>query len=98
MKKCNKDNKGRILIKNIVFILILLSIFGFFTNIEFGKKQIKTQAMTVQKEDTIWSIANNICKNNEKLNIQNVIIEIKQINDLSNSDIYIGQILNIPVY
>ena len=25
MKKCNKDNKGRILIKNIVFILILLS-------------------------------------------------------------------------
>ena len=54
--------------------------------------------MTVQKEDTIWSIANNICKNNEKLNIQNVIIEIKQINDLSNSDIYIGQILNIPVY
>ena len=34
----------------------------------------------------------------EYLNVQNVIIEIKNINNLESSEIYLGQELNVPIY
>ena len=35
---------------------------------------------------------------NENIDIQNVVHDIKYRNKLSNSDIYVGQVLEIPIY
>lgn len=84
--------------KVILFIFILLVTFGFFTSFGFSKKQLNTYELRVNSNDTIWSIAKDVCKNNSSLNIQNVVLEIKDINNLNSSDIYVGQTLCIPIY
>lgn len=104
MKKVvrNRNNKGKKLIKRLIFntvlLFIVLSICGIFLNYNLANKEIKTSEIVISKEDTIWSLAKGICNKRNDLNIQNVIIEIKEINNLKTSDIYEGQVLNIPVY
>ena len=82
----------------VLFIFMLLVLFTCFTSFNLGKKQVETYELKIESNDTIWNIANDICKNDNSLNIQNVIIEIKDINELNSSDIYVGQTLNIPIY
>lgn len=104
MKKVIKSRRGnrkklvkRIMI-NTALLFIVLSICGIFLNSNLAKEDIKTNEIVISKEDTIWSLAKGICNKRNDLNIQNVIIEIKEINNLENSDIYEGQVINIPVY
>lgn len=94
-KKRKKYNK---IVVNVLFILSVLFIVTLFTNFNLANKQIKTNKIVVQTDDTIWNLAKRACKNNKDLNIQNVVIQIKEINNLSSSDIYVGQVLNIPIY
>ena len=89
-------NKERFYI--VLFIFGLLVVFSFFTSTSVGKKQVETYEIEVQNSDTIWDIASDICKKDSYLNIQNIILEIKDINNLSSSDIFAGQILNVPIY
>lgn len=99
MKKVRKVTKGN---NNIVFnvsiLFIIFIFFGIITNFCFANGSLQTQTFLVNSNDTIWEIAKDICKDNDKLNIQNVVIQIKEINNLKTSDIYVGQILNIPIY
>lgn len=39
-----------------------------------------------------------LCKNNDKLNVQNVVIDIKELNNLNSSVIYDGQKLLVYEY
>lgn len=98
IKKRKNNKKAHNLVINIVFILVLLLGSMIFTNYHYAKKEIKTNEIIVENNDTIWSLAKEICKEKQDLNIQNVIIEIKEMNHLESSDIYIGQVLNIPIY
>lgn len=99
MKKVRKVTKGN---NNIVFnvsiLFIIFIFFGIITNFCFANERLQTQTLLVNSNDTIWEIAKDMCKDNDKLNIQNVVIQIKEINNLKTSDIYIGQTLNIPIY
>ena len=82
----------------IVFVFILLMYFKIATSSNLGKRKVETYSINVSSNDTLWNIASDICKDNENLNIQNVILEIKDINNMTESVIYKGQTLNIPVY
>lgn len=85
-------------LKIVLFIFLCLICFGIFTNFGVGKKYTSTYEIEVNSSDTIWNIANDICKDNKELNVQNVVIEIKNINNLSTSNIYVGQTLSLPIY
>lgn len=87
--------KGRI---SLIMIVICLVIISFVSQVSFAEEQIEVNEITVNECDTLWNIASDICEENDNLNIQNVIIEIKKINGLNTSDIYIGQQLFIPQY
>lgn len=88
----------RIFIRNILFILFLIFIFSIINTVSFGKKEMVTEVYSVKSNTTVWNIANNICSKDTSLNIQNVIYDIKNINNLNDYTIYIGQDLKIPVY
>ncbi len=91
-------NMKRIL-SNICIILMFIIVMNFISNFTFGNKHIDTKAVTVASNDTLWKIAEDVCNNSsEKLNVQNIVIEIKNINNLKSSNIYSGQILEIPIY
>ena len=91
-------NMKRIMI-NICIILMMLVICNVISNYTFGNKHIDTKTITVASNDTLWKIAEDVCnKSSQDLNVQNIVIEIKNINNLNSSVIYEGQELNIPVY
>ena len=85
-------------LKVVLFIFVLIICYSIYTSFQIGRKQVNTYELKVVSNDTIWSIAKEICKKDSSLNIQNVIIEIKDINNLNCSEIYAGQTLNIPIY
>lgn len=84
---------------NIMIISTIFVLFNAIGNFTFGSKNIETKTIMVERHDTLWSIASDVCKaSSEDLNVQNVIIEIKNINKLNSSEIFVGQELNIPIY
>ena len=84
---------------NICIIVILFLVFNFISNFTFGNKHFETKSVTVNDNDTLWNIAKVVCnESSEDLNIQNVVIQIKNINNLKSSNIYSGQTLEIPIY
>lgn len=84
---------------NVIILATIFVLFNAIGNFTFGSKNIETKTIMVESHDTLWSIASDICKaSTEDLNVQNIIIEIKNINNLNSSDIFVGQELNIPVY
>lgn len=95
-KNVKSNSKERLNL--ILFIFLCLVCFGIFTNFGVGKKYTSTYEIEVNSSDTIWDIASDICKKNSDLNIQNVVLEIKSINNLNTSDIYVGQTLSLPIY
>lgn len=93
-----KKSKVKERFKIVLFIFICLVCFGIFTNFNSGRKHTSTYEFKVQSSDTIWNIASSICQNDKSLNVQNVVIEIKNLNNLNTSDIYVGQTLELPIY
>ena len=96
--KRRKNVTKRRVIRKIVMIAICLITIAFLSQASFAEKQVEVKEITVNESDTLWNIASKICEENDNLNIQNVIIEIKKLNNLNASDIYVGQLLFIPIY
>lgn len=97
MRKYRLDVKR--IITNIAIILIFILMMNLISNFTFGNKHIDTKQITVRSNDTLWKIAQDVCDDaSEPLNVQNVVIEIKNINNLQSSNIYLGQVLEIPIY
>jgi len=97
MKKYRLNMKR--IMMNICIILMMLIVCNIISNYTFGNKHIETKSITVANNDTLWKIAEDVCnESSEDLNIQNIVIEIKNINNLSSSEIYTGQVLSVPIY
>ena len=91
-----KKNKIR---KNVIVVLVI--IIGFIAVIASNvtaARYIETKKIVVGNNDTLWNIAENICKKNDELNIYEVISDIKKLNDLESSVIYPEDILLVYVY
>ncbi len=84
--------------KNILFLFVVIVIIVVSTSNVSAKREFVTKDITIDSADTLWSLARNISNKNTDLNIQKVIYDIEEINGLENSDIYVGQVLKLPVY
>lgn len=85
---------------NILIILSIFLVFGIISSVGYGKREVNTYEVQVTGYDTIWNLAESVCKKapDQNLNVQNIVIQIKNLNDLETSDIYEGQTLKIPDY
>lgn len=86
------------LIKDVLFILIIIIIFKTVVTYQLAKTQYETYEYTVNHGETLWNIAADICEDNEELYIKNVIKDIREINGLETPTIYVGQTINLPIY
>lgn len=101
MKKQTSNKKYTINFKrvflNISIVLVLLFTLNLITNKAEGAKHIDTKSVVICPSDTLWDIAKETCKN-QNMKVQNCVIEIKKLNNMEDSHIYVGQEIKIPVY
>ena len=96
MRKINKRKFFRsisITIGLIIFLILSLS------NISFSHSEIIYKERVVSSGDTLWSIAKYEQNNNiyfENTDVRDIIDEIKFLNNLSSSNLSIGDKLSIP--
>lgn len=84
------------MIKNVALIVAILLLFKAAISYQIAKTEYSTYDYLVVSNDTLWTIAGEIC--DEDKNIRNVIIDIKEINDIKDSTIYVGQTIKLPIY
>ena len=83
--------------KNILIISLILFIMNIINTEALGKRKFLTRSYIVQDNDTVWKIASKIC-NNKNLDVQNVIYDIKDLNNIDNWNIYVGENIDLPIY
>ncbi|MBQ7668197.1 MAG: LysM peptidoglycan-binding domain-containing protein [Clostridia bacterium] len=93
-KKIYLKNPERLIICIVILFFILFGIFGF-QNVSLGESVPNYITIKVSKGDTLWTIASDYVKDGE--DIRDVIAEIKELNNLKNSNIKVGQELTIKV-
>lgn len=85
-------NKRRFTIFLLVFTVVLMS-FLFVTQ-TYGYKPTVLETITVRTGDTLWSIADEYMESGD---IRKKIYEIEKINNISDSTIYTGMEIKIPL-
>ena len=79
----------------ISVLLINFIIFGLIAPQRTNADEVlEPVTVTVKSGDTLWSIANEYCKDGD---VRDFVYEIKKENSLKNSNLYVGQKLLIPV-
>lgn len=80
----------------VLGILLLLSLIVSKTILSYGN--IEYKIIYVENGDTLWSIASKLQydKYYNGKDIRYIIEDIKQINNLENSNLYINQEIEIP--
>lgn len=84
-------NLPRFIISMTIIVCVLSFFMSMITNKVFSATPISYDEVVVSEGDTIWSIALNLGGNVDKN-----IYEIKKINNLNSSIIYVGQELLVP--
>ncbi len=89
--------------KNIKIIILLISIIfitlAIISNSSYSKTTTILKEEYIVSGDTLWSIAEYESENNkyfEGEDIRNIISELKNINNIKNSNLEIGQKILIP--
>lgn len=87
-------------IRSLMIIGIFIVLIGFvFINKSFSHSEISYKKLYVSSGDTLWNIAKLEKNSNsyfENKDIRDVVEELKVTNNLTNSNLEIGQELNIP--
>lgn len=88
-------------IRTISILIILVCMIIIFSQSTYSKGEISYKENYIYAGDTLWSIAKNEIENNkyfENKDIRDVVDELKSINNFSNSELYEGQKIKIPIY
>ena len=95
MKIVNKKKFVRSII--IVSAILILTCLGF--NNSYSKGKVKYKEDFIFQGDTLWSIAENQIKTNDYYRgkvIRKVVYELKELNNLQNKNLTVGQKIKIP--
>lgn len=96
-----KINKKKVVATISIILLLTISIiFLLGNNDTLSHSEIAYKTIYVSNGETLWEIARIEAQNNEyysNYDIRYIVKDIKIINGLENSSIYVGQKLQIPI-
>ncbi len=100
MKRIRIVNKKKFIRSMSIMLLIIVGIILLFSKSSLSHNEHTSYGtITVVRGDTLWQIALDQQKNNpyyENKDVRDIIQNIKNINELTNSGLMVGQELKIP--
>lgn len=85
----------------IILVVFILSCILFnINNSVSSEKKIEYKTITVANGDTLWSIAKSEQESNQyykESDIREIVSNIKKLNNLNSSNLYVEQNLKIPI-
>lgn len=93
-------NKKKFVRTTSILIIVILALIAF-TKKTYSKVEINYIEDYIYEGDTLWSIAKEQVSSNTYFNnkeIREVIDELKNLNDLSDSNLSVGDKIKIPIY
>lgn len=84
-------NLPRFIVSMTIIVCIISFVMSMLTNVVFSASPIEYETIIVAEGDTLWSIANSL-----EGNVRENIYNIKEVNNLESSMIYVGQELLVP--
>lgn len=84
-------NLPRFIVSMTVIVCIISFVISMLTNVVFSASPVEYNTIVVAEGDTLWSIASSI-----EGNVRENIYNIKEVNNLQSSIIYVGQELLVP--
>lgn len=95
MQKIHKKRKARW--NRIVILFVAIAMILGFTCQALGNSEMTElpyEKIVVASGDTLWGLVKEY--NNTVTNMSKAVYEVKQINNLDNASIYIGQVIYMP--
>ncbi len=83
-----------------IILLVIFALSLICAKATLSHKEVEYKTFFVADGDTLWSIAQDLQKNNtyyKGKDIRDIISNIKDINNLESSNLYINQELKIPI-
>ena len=93
-------NKNKFIRSVIITIGLIIFIVMVLSSISFSYTEVNYKEIAISSGDTLWSIATYERTHNEYFkdyDIRDVVDEIKYVNNLSSSNLNIGDKLSIPI-
>lgn len=91
-RKIQRMRRARFL---CILTIMAVGILAFAQLANAGTKgEPNYETISVQKGDTLWSIANR--HNESGKEVRKLIAEIKEINEMESSEVYQGDVIKIP--
>lgn len=89
-------------IRSIILLLFLIFVVSIiFSKATLSYKQLEYTTICVDHGDTLWKIAEEQKENNKyykKKDVRDIVYDIKKVNNLNSSDIYVAQELKVPTF
>lgn len=93
-------NIKRFVISNLILLIGVFVIISAFINNTYSCTNPKYKTVYAEAGDTLWNIAANEKNQNEyykNKDVRDIVINIKNVNNLNVSDLKVGQKLLIPI-
>ncbi len=84
-------NVPRFIVSMTIIVCIISFVMSMLTNVVFSASPIEYETIIVAEGETLWSIASSL-----EGNVRENIYNIKEVNNLTSSIIYVGQELLVP--
>lgn len=100
MKKVKIKRNLKIKFVRVVIIAVITTLSVLMINKSYSKVEVNYESEYASSGDTLWSIAERESKNNryyQNKDIRYIVYDLKQVNNLSSSDLKEGQEIKIPV-
>ena len=88
-------------VRTVSILILLIGALIIFSKNTYSKGQVKYKDVFIYSGDTLWDIAIEEITNNkyfQNKDIREVVWELKNINNLEDSDLIEGQNIKIPIY
>ena len=94
-------NKKKFVRAILIIIGLIIGLNFIIMNRVFSSQELTYKEVAVIEGDTLWDIASREKTNNpyyEDNDVRDIILNIKQINDLESSNLKEDQVLRIPTF